>query len=106
MVIVLDYWALEPALPDMANAAVRLVEPPRVSHGQRLEDPADALTSPRLKQQVKMVCHQTITVKLEWVALACLPQSVQEGGKVSNRSEHGLPVIAPVQSVVDQAIGD
>jgi len=57
MVVVLDHRTLEPALPNMADAAMAAVIAVGMRHGQRLKDAADRLARFRSQQQVKVVGH-------------------------------------------------
>jgi hypothetical protein len=57
MVVVLDHRTPEPALPNMADAAMAAVIAVGMRHGQLLKDAADGLARFRSPQQVNVVGH-------------------------------------------------
>jgi site-specific DNA recombinase len=97
---------LEAPLPHVARRAVRLVVAPGVGHGQRLEDATDRLPGGRRQQQVEVVGQQAVAVQTERVAQLGLAKGAQEGLEVVGAAEDGRAVVAAVESVVDQVIGD
>jgi len=79
---------------------------PGVGDGQRLQDATDGLAVGRLQDQVEVVVHQTVGEQAEGVALLGLGQGVQELLEVGGLEEDALTVVAAVEGVIDQAVGD
>src|SRR5271157_3742614 len=106
VLVVLDHRAPESALPDMSRGTVAPVILPRVSHSQRLENPADRLTGIGLQEEMEMVAHQAIAQQPEGVAATSPAQRLEEGVAVAVVGEDVVPVVAPVQRMIDQSVVD
>jgi len=53
-----------------------------------------------------MIAHQTITEQLERLSLFQVADRLEESRIVALAEEHGLPVVATIDHVVDQAGGN
>jgi hypothetical protein len=56
--------------------------------------------------KVEVIGHQAIAEQPERIALARLAEGVEEGAKVVGTEENGSAIVAPVESVIEQAVGD
>jgi hypothetical protein len=98
MLVVLDYRALEAALPHMSAREVMTMIPLRVRHEQAPHDPANRRAG---RPQQQMVVQQAIAVQLKRLPLLKLGQRGEKGLEVGLLMEHVLPVVATVDHVVD-----
>jgi hypothetical protein len=87
----------------MTARAMVLVVALRVRHQQALHDAADR-RSQRADEQVKVVVQQAIAIQREGLALFELGQGLEKGRKVGVLAEHLLPVVAPIDHMIDQTI--
>ena len=53
-----------------------------------------------------VVSHKAIAVQLEWFPLLVVGDGLEKGGVVSLAVKHRLAIIATVDDVVDQAVGN
>jgi hypothetical protein len=60
----------------------------------------------RAKQQVNVVAHQAIAVQVKRFSLLEVGNRSEERPVVAFAKEHRLAVVAPINHVVDQAVGD
>ena len=104
--VLLDDWAFEPPLPDVPDRAMAPVIPPGVRHTERLQHAADRDTRFGSQEQVEVVGQQTVAEEAEWIAQLCLGQGVEKGMVVHRVEEDGLAVVAAVEGVIGQALGD
>jgi hypothetical protein len=106
VVVVLHQRTLETSLPDVADRTAVAMIAPGVSHGDRLEDAANGHAGLGRKKQMEMVRHAAITVQAERIASLRLGQGGQEGAEVVGGEEDAGAVVAAVEGVVQQAVGD
>src|SRR5207244_4180378 len=101
-----DHGTLEPALPDTSRRCTRAMIVPGVRHRQRLQNAADALPGVRPQNQVEVIAHQTKRVESERIAAFSLCQRLQEELIVCRFKKYRRSVVASIERVVDQAIGN
>ena len=73
-----------------------------VRNQQALHDAADRGFQ-RPDQEMEVVVQQAIAVKLERPPLLQIGQGGQEGLKIALLAKHVLPVVSPINDVIDQA---
>ena len=104
VLVVLHRRALEPALPDVADAAVPLVVSPGVGDEERLHDPPDGHAGLGSEDEVEVVGHQAVAVEAEQEAELRLAERGEEGVVVGVVVEDFLAVVAAAEGVEDQAV--
>ena len=55
---------------------------------------------------MEVIGHQAVAVQAKGVAALRLPQGVEKGLVVGGRGEHGGPIVAAVDGMVEQAVSD
>ena len=105
MLVVLHDGTLEAALPYVPARVVVLVVTLSVRDKQALHDAADRCAS-WLAEQMKMITQEAVAVKLERLALFDIGQCLEEGLVVAALVKHVLAIVAAVNYVIDEAVGD
>ena len=105
MLVVLDDRTLEPSLPDVSAGTVVSMVALRVRNEQALHDAADRRFA-RPQHQMKMVAHQAVAVQLKRLACLQVGQRGEERLKIGRLAENQLAVVAQIDDVVNQAVGD
>jgi hypothetical protein len=105
VLVVLDHRALEPPLPDVSPAAVKAVITLRMRNQQALHDTADR-SAHRAQEEMDVVSHKAVAVQLKRLPLLQVSQGLEEGDIIPLLFEHRLAIVATVNHVVGQTIGN
>jgi hypothetical protein len=104
--VVLDHWALEASLPDVARTAMTLVTAPGVGDREGLQDSANRLAGFRSQQQMEVIGHEAITKQPERITLLGVGEGLQEGHAIIVVAEDVGAVIAAIEGVVNEGVVD
>jgi len=105
MFVVLNNGTFKAALPNMPATLMEQMITLRMRDEQALHDAADR-AFPRANEQVDVVAHQTIAKEIEGLALLEIGDGLEERRKVASGRKDVLTIVATIDYVVDQAIGD
>jgi hypothetical protein len=85
----------------MSAGATMFVISFRMRDQQALHDPADRRPCARPKLQVELILEQAVAIKRERLSPLKVAQSLKKGFKVASFAKDCLPVVSPIDDVVD-----